>query len=164
LVVVRCVTDEGFVARQPRQPEQSRLAQFQDEFAVLDRRNGQTLKLEISHRFVVRRMDGPRSLWTASTDEYAYRISDERDDVLAEWHWHPMTQLSDDDAPWPHLHAYGARDSLTLHKLHLPTGRVALEAVVRFLIGDLAVVPRRTDWRAVLDRAEAHFREQRSWA
>jgi hypothetical protein len=75
-----------------------------------------------------------------------------------------MTQLAGDDAPWPHLHAHGARDTLTLHKLHLPTGRVALEAVVRFLIGDLNVAPRRSDWRTVLDRAEAHFRETRSWA
>ena len=75
-----------------------------------------------------------------------------------------MTRLADDDAPWPHLHAYGARDTLTLHKLHLPTGRVALEAVVRFLFADLGVVPRRADWRAVLDRQEERFRQTRSWA
>jgi hypothetical protein len=137
---------------------------FQDEFAILDRRNGQALNLEIRHRFVVRRPEGSHGLWTASTTEYIYRVSDERDDVLAAWHWHPMEQTSGDDAPWPHLHAYGAHDTLTLHKLHLPTGRVGLEAVVRFLVSDLGVVPRRADWRAILDRAEAHFREHRSWA
>jgi hypothetical protein len=75
-----------------------------------------------------------------------------------------MTQISSDDASWPHLHAYGARDMLTLHKLHLPTGRVALEAVVRFLILDLDVVPRRDDWRSVLDRHEEQFRQARTWA
>jgi hypothetical protein len=140
------------------------LAEFQDDFAVLDRRNGQALKLVLRHRFVVRRTEGNRGLWTASTEEYVYQAIDERDDLIAAWHWHPMTQLAGDDAPWPHLHAYGARETLTLHKLHLPTGRVALEAIVRFLINDLEVVPRRADWRALLDRAEAHFREHRSWA
>jgi hypothetical protein len=162
--VVRCVTDEGFVARQPRQPEQARAAEFRDGFAIVDWRNGQALKLELRHRFVVRRMEGNRGLWTASTNEYAYRVSDERDSIIAAWHWHPMTQLAGDDAPWPHLHTYGARDALTLHKLHLPTGRVSLEAVVRFLISDLDVVPRRADWRAVLDRQEEQFRQTRSWA
>ncbi len=162
--VVRCVTDQGFIARQSRQPEQARTARFQDSFAIFDRRNGQALKLELRHRFVVRQVDRNRGLWTASTREYAYRVSDERDDLLAEWHWHPMTQISDDDAPWPHLHAYGVRDALTLHKLHLPTGRVALEAVVRFLILDLDVVPRRDDWRAILDRHEEQFRQTRTWA
>ena len=79
--------------------------------------------------------------------------------MLAAWHWHPMSNLSEDASPWPHLHAYGARDTLTLHKLHLPTGRVSLEAVVRFLIEDLDVAPRRTDWRAVLRRHEERFRQ-----
>jgi hypothetical protein len=158
------VTDEGFVARQPRRPELPRTAEFQDGFAIVDRRDGQALKLELRHRFVVRRLEGPHGLWTASTAQYAYRVSDERDDLLAEWHWHPMTQLSGDDAPWPHLHAYGDREALTLHKLHLPTGRVALEAVVRFLVNDLGAVPRRTDWRATLDRHEEQFRQARTWA
>lgn len=162
--VIGCVTDEGVIARHPRQPEQARTARFQSGFAILDRRNGQALKLELRHRFVIQRSEANRGLWTASTYEYAYRISDERDDLLAEWHWHPMTQLSGDDAPWPHAHAYGARDGLTLHKLHLPTSRVALKAVVRFLIVDLDVIPRRADWRSILDRQEEQFRQARSWA
>jgi hypothetical protein len=118
----------------------------------------------VLHRFVVRRLAENRGLWTASTTEYIYRVSDERDDLLAAWHWHPMTQLSGDDAPWPHLHAYGVRDTLTLHKLHLPTGRVSLEAVIRFLVMDLDVAPRRADWRTVLDRREEQFRQARTWA
>jgi hypothetical protein len=65
---------------------------------------------------------------------------------------------------WPHVHAYGARDNLTLHKLHLPTGRVSIEAVVRFLIEDLDVVSRRDDWRIILDRHEEAFRRSRTWA
>jgi hypothetical protein len=72
---------------------------FQDEFAILEQRNDHAIKLEIRHRFVVRRLDGSRGLWTASTTEYVYRVSDQSDDLLAAWHWHPMAQLSEDDAP-----------------------------------------------------------------
>jgi hypothetical protein len=162
--VVRCITDEGLVARQPHRREQAWAARFQDGFAIVNRRGGRALKLEIRHPFAVRQLDGSRSLWTATSTEYVYRVSDARDDLLAAWHWHPMAQLSGDDGPWPHLHAYGARDTLTLHRLHLPTARVALEAVGRFLIIDLDTIPRRPDWRAILDRSEERFRETRSWA
>jgi hypothetical protein len=162
--VAGCVTNEGLVVRGLSSPGERQTAHFQDGFAILHRQSGDTLSFEVYHRFVVRPAAGQRSRWTTSTVEYVYEVSDQAGDLLAAWHWHPGDRDADHDAPWPHLHAYGARNSLTLHKLHLPTGRVALEAVVRFLIGDLDVVPRRADWRAVLERAEAHFRERRSWA
>lgn len=139
-------------------------AHFQDDFAILNRRNGYALRLNVQHRFVVRQTDGPRGPWTVSSVEYVYEVADERDDPIAAWHWHPASALPGDAAHWPHLHAYGARDTLTLHKLHLPTGRVAIEAIVRFLIADLDVAPRRADWSTLLDRHEAAFRQQRSWA
>jgi hypothetical protein len=46
----------------------------------------------------------------------------------------------------------------------LPTGRVSIEAVVRFRIEDLDVVPRRPDWDRVLERHEQAFREARTWS
>lgn len=162
--IVGCVTDDGFVVRGGWSPGEQQSAYFQDDFAILNRRNGQALKLAVHHRFVVRQADDPRGPWTTSTVEYIYEVSDERDDPIAAWHWHPASAQPGDAAHWPHLHAYGTRDTLTLHRLHLPTGRVAIEAVVRFSIADLDVVPRRADWSAALDRHEATFRQQRSWA
>lgn len=53
---------------------------------------------------------------------------------------------------WPHLHAYGAKESVELHKLHPPTGTVTVGSVVRFLIEDLDVQPLRPNWQAILDR------------
>ena len=44
------------------------------------------------------------------------------------------------------------------------TGRVSIEALVRFLIDDLDVVPRRDDWRAVLDDYARQFWELRTRA
>jgi hypothetical protein len=161
---VACVTDQGFVSWRPRTGEPWRTAHFQGHFAILDRRNGQALKLELRHRYAVSEAQGQRGLWAVSTAEYIYEVADERDDAIAAWHWHPRSGQAGDEAHSPHLHAYGARDTLTLHKLHLPTGRVPIEAVIRFLIEDLGVVPRHVDWSAILDRHEAVFRQTRSWA
>ena len=162
--VVNCVTAQGFVTRRPRQNERWRTAYFQDNFAILDRRTGQALKLELRHRYVIAVSEGERGPWTVSTAEYIYEIADKSDEPIAAFHWHPTTAQAGDEVHWPHVHAYGARDTLTLHKLHLPTGRVSIEAVVRFLIEDLDVVPRRDDWSAILDRHEQAFRASRTWA
>jgi len=46
---------------------------------------------------------------------------------------------------------------------HVPTGRVSLEAVVRFLIVELGVTLRRDDWEDVLADGERRFAERRTW-
>ncbi len=71
----------------------------------------------------------------------------------------------------PHLHVgrrllresieVGDR-SVRLPKLHVPTGRVAIEDVVRFAIAELGVTPRRVDWKEVLDRNQLAFEEWKS--
>lgn len=139
-------------------------ANFQGGFAVLSRKNGETLKLDLVHRYTVAEVEGERGPWTVSTAEYIYEVSDQSDELIATFHWHPLTAQAGDGIPWPHIHAYGSREALTLHKLHLPTGRISVEAVVRFIIEDLDVVPRRDDWSAILDRHEQEFRQARSWA
>jgi hypothetical protein len=162
--VVNCVTDQGFVSRRPRTDDQWRTAYFQGGFAILDRRNGNALKLDIARRHTVSEAEGERGPWTVGTTEYIYEVTDESDEPIATFHWHPAAAQAGDEEHWPHIHAYGAREILTLHKLHLPTGRISLEAVVRFLIVDLDVVPRRNDWSDILDRHEAQFRQLCSWA
>lgn len=48
------------------------------------------------------------------------------------------------------VHGRGGR-----RRAHLPTGRVSVESVLRLLLHDLDVTPRRDDWREVLDRGPA---------
>jgi hypothetical protein len=162
--VIGCITAEGFVSRYSRREAEQWTAAFQDDFAILARRNGQALKLELHHRFDVVRDRTERGPWVGRTAEYIYELTDERDDLIAAWHWHPESVRRGDEMVWPHLHAYGDRDTLTLHKLHLPTGRVSLESVVRFLIHDLEVIPRRPDWERVLEQHEQAFRQERTWS
>ena len=73
------------------------------------------------------------------TDYYAYTASESPDletELLA-WHWHP------DAHPVTHLHVGG---DARFAKMHIPTGRVLFEDVLRFLITDLGVVPKKQDW------------------
>jgi hypothetical protein len=54
------------------------------------------------------------------------------------------------------LRGHEGRDSVT--------DRVALEALVRFLVDDLDVVPLRDDWREIVERGEEAFHQTRTWA
>jgi hypothetical protein len=66
---------------------------------------------------------------------------------LSAYHWHPAGRSP---IVLPHLHLGGdvARPKFTT--VHLPTGRIALEEVLRFAITELDVRPLRGDWATVL--------------
>jgi hypothetical protein len=49
-------------------------------------------------------------------------------------------------------------------RVHIPTGRVALEDVIRLAVEEFHVEPRRADWNEVLIRTRQGFVEQRTWA
>jgi hypothetical protein len=152
--VIGCVTDEGFVAR-IRRAGGPYPASFQSDFAILDRVGGlPPMRLELTHDYHVVPPDGGRGLWRVSTAGWIYELADSRDQLIAAFHWHPE---GSGRATRPHVHVHGHHDTVDLHKLHLPTGRVPIESVVRFAIEDLNVVPRRSDWERVLDRHEEAF-------
>ena len=118
------------------------------------------MRLEVSHHYRVVPSDDERGPWRVMTAGWIYELADNRDELIAAFHWHPG---GSGRVTRPHVHVYGDHDTVDLHKLHLPTGRVSIESVVRFVIEDLDVVPRRSDWERVLDRHEDAFRQRRSW-
>lgn len=95
--------------------------------------------------------------YTCKIDEAA-----EGHEILA-YHWHPG---SISPVRYPQLHlCFGARIGREeFRKAHLPTGRIALEDFVQFLIEGFEVRPAREDWLEVLNRTRQEFRENRSWA
>ena len=105
-------------------------------------------------RYVVEAV-GRHGLWQVRTVERIYEVADADGGLIVTFHWHPAES---ERVTWPHLHAYGQHPSVELHKLHLPTGPLSIAAVVRFLIEDLSVVPRRPDWQPLLERHERAFR------
>jgi hypothetical protein len=116
------------------------------------------LRVELGHQFKVVEDTAAASSnrWHCSTLAYQYRVDRGVGGELLSWHWHPHTGV-----PFPHLHVSGASLS---RKAHLPSGRVSVEAVLRFLISDLRAPARRADWTDVLDRAERPFLDYRRWS
>jgi hypothetical protein len=91
-----------------------------------------------------------------STSAYRYHILDRDDREILAYHWHPegVSPVTE-----PHLHLsgrlrpldIGAPDTpVALGEMHLPTGIVSLAHVVRLLIAEIGVEPRRDDWETVL--------------
>jgi hypothetical protein len=114
------------------------------------------VKLVIGHQFRVVQ-DGPTD-WHVSTAQYEYYILDDDERELIAWHWHPGSRIT-----YPHLHAPAG--TIT-HKMHVPTGRVSIESVLRMLLNDLAVSPmpaRTQDFSQILDESERNFIEHRRW-
>jgi len=106
----------------------------------------------IQHYRIVEAADA-RGPWKAQTVAYWYAIEtlDERE-VLA-YHWHPNSRSA---TTAPHLHL-GPAAQVGFERLsdsHLPTGRIALEDVLRLAIRDLGVRARRNDWEETLDLAQ----------
>jgi hypothetical protein len=87
---------------------------------------------------------------------YDFRILDTNERELLAWHWHPMG-----NSPITHTHLHVSSQiapldlgrglaPLPLADLHIPTGPVSLADIVRFLIAEVGVQPRKPDWQAVL--------------
>jgi hypothetical protein len=79
------------------------------------------------------------------------------------YHRHPNERSP---MTYPHIHLYqGAQVSRNgVGKAHFPTGRIALEDVLRLVITQFNVIPLRNDWEAVLDTTQSAFEEFRTWA
>jgi hypothetical protein len=99
--------------------------------------------------------------WRVSTRAYEYKITMSGSEILV-WHWQPASR----GPKYPHLHvgsaALGDRSPLDA-KHHVPTSRVAIEQVVRMIIGEFEAVPGRADWSEQLDDYETRFRTYSSW-
>ncbi len=132
--------------------EMEALTLSQDPLPLQSARIG-AVQFVLGHQFRILRNDEG---WHVSTTAYRYHLLGNDDRELIGWHWHPGT------VGYPHMHAEAA-GGLIDHRVHLPTGRVSIESVIRLLLNDLAVAPRRADHADVLATAERAFVEHRRW-
>jgi hypothetical protein len=165
-----CVADTKWVDGPPPRRSTGAIALVTRESpATLQRWRGLAAAvLTATQRFEVipdYRFDGE---WKVSTKAYVYVVSiaTRRAPVPVEvfaWHWHPERMPR---KAYPHLHVRSEHRllGLALKNLHIPTGRVSFEEVVRFLVDELRVVPSREDWRSVVDETEVLFKQYRTWA
>jgi len=143
----------------PGEPESLRLSQ--DPLLLSSSVVEGGLRLRLRHQFRVVEEDGGRAQpWHVSTQAYAYRVDrTDGESELLSWHWHPIPARG---VQYPHLHVSGAPH--VPGAAHLPTSRVSIEAVLRLLLTDYGVPPRRSDFASVLDAAERPFLQYRRWS
>lgn len=124
--------------------------------APADLRGSFPLLLDVSQHFRVVTIDAPRSI-RIEIISYIYTIMTSDRIELVSYQWHPHGETGID---FPHVHigpAMSRRDAVVrpgeAHKIHLPTGEVALADVLRLAITELGVEPRRDDWQAILSHS-----------
>ena len=80
--------------------------------------------------------------------------------------WEYERQWPDEDARWCRHHLQGpiqlpiGDDPVVLNTVHLPTGYVTVEDVIRFCIVDLEVRPLSNDWHQELEESYRRFRTE----
>jgi hypothetical protein len=95
-----------------------------------------------------------RRRWRVELVGYRYALTARRteQEVLA-FHWHPHVT----DKAFPHVYLEaGLGLPRDLIGIHVPTGEIALEDVIRLAIEELGVRPRLSRWRSILDQTRAH--------
>lgn len=120
------------------------------------------VSLVVRHHYRIVEDSGPRGPWKVSTVGYLYSLKDSvHDQDIISYHWHPYTPPS-----YPHFHL-GAGASIgrpEIVKAHLPTGRIALENVLRLALNDFHVTPLKKDWQEILNRTQLGHETWRTWA
>lgn len=121
------------------------------------------LRLSIMQWYYVVEAAGARGPWRVSTASYYYTLHDSDDAEMISYHWHPESRGG---VAYPHLHlgkaAKVGRNDLI--DAHIPTGRIAIEDVLRLALTAFGVKPRRDDWQEILDQTQASYEEWRTWA
>jgi len=113
---------------------------------------------------VVRSEDADRGRYKVSTRAYRYHVLTQDGTEALLFHWHPGGNSTQKR---PHVHLGNSllgRDAVISRKAHVPTGRVALESVIRFLVDEYQVVPLREDHEQILEACLLRFERWRTWS
>jgi hypothetical protein len=122
-------------------------------------RLGNELFLHIGLKYQIIHVPGlPNGPYKVKTHAYAYQLHHESGPMLIGYHWHPAGESSFRE---PHIHAPALLPGSG--RVHFPSERTSLEAVIRFCIGELHAEPNRKDWAEVLAMNEDLFETYRTW-
>jgi hypothetical protein len=93
---------------------------------------------------------------------YAYEVSSADDQLVLRYDYHPEGRSP---IGWPHVHIGCETAPIDFRHKHVPTGRVAIESVFRFLITQLGIDTLKStdECLALLDKLEDDFNDKRTW-
>lgn len=128
-----------------------------------DRKPFLRLDVSLEYAIVASSNDQGRSGFRPQITRYFYGVQDISGRELFAYHWHPVGASP---VTTLHMHMSGipaitiATDErhansveLPFNRIHFPTHRIELAELVRFLIVELNVSPRRQDWESVVNRS-----------
>ncbi len=99
--------------------------------------------------------------WKVRIDAYAYQLLDGKEMEVVSYHWHPAGRSA---VTWPHLLGQASiGHPAILLGAQPPTGRIALEQVIRLAVMDLGLQPRRSNWSEVIRESQETFERWGSW-
>lgn len=119
------------------------------------------LSLSVAQNYRIVEFEGPRGPWKVQTTAYFYELR-RGDEELLGYHWHPHG-ASRYTSPHLHLGPGAQLGFAPLHRAHLPTGRIAIEDILRVAITEFGAQPRRGDWDEVLDKTQSGYEAWRTW-
>jgi hypothetical protein len=107
----------------------------------------------------------PSVQWRLHTAEYSYHLLEDRSPDsrwIVRWEYKSHRRRRN-QYPRNHVHidtvVQTPAGPMDLDKLHLPTGWVTIEEVIRFLIAEMGVPPKIDDWDDKLVESDRFFRE-----
>ena len=106
-------------------------------------------KLELQQYYSILDTGRPDALWMVNVVGYYYAVHDYEEREVLLYHWHPHA-TSPVVIPHLHLEQGALVGRAEVRDAHLPTGEVFLNAVLRVLIEEMGVNPRRSDWESIL--------------
>lgn len=117
------------------------------------------IHLSATQWFEVVEAQGRRRPFKVQTTGYQYDIlvGFEREETFA-YHWHPHTNREE-----PHLHVEAQTADFSTSKIHVPTGRIAIEHAL-ILAHELGAEPIRGDWEDVVFGSLEKFERWRTWS
>jgi hypothetical protein len=107
-----------------------------------------------------------RRSYQLQTIAYKYTLTPAQADEPV-FRWEYVRTRDDPDARWSRHHLQGSVDvdlgtgeEVSLNDLHVPTGWVTIEEILRFCIVDLGIAPLTEDWDRVLNESYERFKKE----
>ena len=162
-----CITRQRLVASEYRRLEHPGTVFFApaNTFARLRTERGNPgLLLQVQSGYRIVRDEAQPRFYQTTAVSYLYRILDLHEREILAFHWHPEGVSP---VRHPHLHLTSRvrpieiddpanpnreRGHIALAEMHISTGPVPFEDVVRLLIEEFRVIPLRPDWEEILNQ------------
>lgn len=163
---LHCVTRARLTLREPtRLAPDTRYSLAPNDLNPVQLTGASRLRLSVGQiiRIVETGPNSPGGPVTVTTVEYFYQLATREDQEILSFHWTPEAAGAS-MVTFPHLHIGRAPISGQavlrpddLHKAHIPTGRISLEAVIHLAITEFQVRPLRRNWEEILRGTEDAF-------